>query len=148
MKFKALLLFMVAVLMSFTCSARDTYSTDASVLPQAASSVLSAHFANKAVSHIKIDHGMLGVESYEVILADGTEIDFDGKGILKEVDCARTGNVPATIIPESIRNYVASNYPHQNIVKYDVKRSGYEIELQSGVELNFNKQGRFHSVDD
>lgn len=147
MKFKALLLFVVVMIASVACSARDTYSTDASVLPQAASSVLTTHFGGKAVSHIKIDHGMLGVDGYEVILTDGTEIDFDGKGILKEVDCDRSGNVPSTIIPEAVRNYVNSNYRNQHIVKYDVKRGGYEVELQSGVELKFNKQGQFTGID-
>ena len=148
MKLKSLLFIVVAVLGVLSCSARDEYSTDVSVLPQPASKVLSTYFPKVAVSHIKIDKNVFGVESYDVILNDGTEVEFDGKGSLKEVDCSRNGSVPSALVPKSILDYVAKSYPGQNIIKYDVKHNGYEVEIQSGLDLIFNKQGVFRGVDD
>lgn len=148
MKIKNVLLILVAMLGCLSCSARDQYSTDASVLPKAAATILSTHFPNVQVSHIKIDKDTFGVDGYDVVLNDGTEVDFDSKGNLKEVDCNHNGKVPDALVPQTIRSFVAGKYPNQNIIKLDVKRRGYEIELQSGLELVFNKQGVFQRIDD
>lgn len=148
MKIKTFLLALVAILTSLSCSARDEYTTDVSVLPQTATQTISTHFPKTAISHIKIDKDVFGIDGYDVILNDGSEIEFDSKGTLKEVDCNRNGNVPKGLIPVAIREYTSKNYPNQNIVKYDVKRKGYEIQLQSGLELIFDKQGLFRGIDD
>lgn len=147
MKLKALIIAAAAVLTAATASARDTYSHDPVVLPSAASELIAKHFPKAKVSHIKIDNHTFGGKDYDVVLTDGTEIDFDSNGNLKDVDCGRYGKVPSALVPENVRNYVKRTYPKSAVVKIDVKRNGYEVELQSGVELEFDRQGNFKRID-
>lgn len=148
MKLKALILAIMAIFVATSCNARNQYSHDINVLPQAAKTLITTHFPKLQVSHIKIDHHTFGGADYDVVLTDGTEIDFDSKGNLEEIDCGRMGKVPEALILKAIRDYVVRNYPKQNIIKYDVKNRGYQIELQSGLELIFNIQGQFIRIDD
>lgn len=145
---KKLLILMMAVIATMACSAKDKYSTDPNVLPQTARTILANHFPKAKVSHIKIDKHTFGGTDYDVILTDGTEIDFDSKGNLDEVDCGRSGQVPDGLVAKSVLSYVKKSYPGQRIVKYDIKSNGYDVELQSGVEIEFDKQGRFRRIDD
>lgn len=148
MKIKTLLVALVAIFVSATCSARDEYSRDVKVLPLAARTIISNHFSKLKLNHIKIDKNVLEGDDYDVIMSDGTEIEFDDKGTLKEVDCGRYGQVPDALVPQAIRDYVKRVYPKQKITKLDVKRKGYEVELQSDIDLVFDKQGNFLHVDD
>lgn len=145
---KTLLFALIVVFVTVSCSARDLYTHDVNVLPQAAQKIISTHFPNLQISHIKIDKHTFVDDDYDVVLTDGTEIEFDGKGNLEGIDCGRMGKVPDALIPKAILNYAKEHYPNQNIIKYDVKRKGYEIEIQSGLELIFNKQGVFQYLDD
>ncbi len=148
MKLKLIFIAIMAFIATATCSARDEYSTDVNVLPAAAKTLISKHFQNLGVNQIKIDRHSFGGDDYEVALSDGTEIDFDSKGNLEEVDCGRSGKVPGALILKSVRDYVVKNYPKQNIIKYEVKRKGYEVELNNGLDLVFDKQGKFRHIDD
>jgi len=148
MKLKVIFIAIMAVIATATCSARDEYSTDVNVLPAAAKTVISKHFPNLRVNHIKIDKHSFGGNEYDVVLSDGTEIDFDSKGNLEEVDCGSSGKVPDALMLKSVRDYVAKSYPGQNIIKYEVKRNGYEVELDNGLELVFSRQGEFRHIDD
>lgn len=147
MKLKVLLLGALAFVAALTASAKDEYSTDPAVLPTQARELIQTTFGKNSVNHIKIDKDLFGVDGYDVILSNGTEVEFDSKGRLKEVSCNREGRVPDKLIMKSIRDYVAKNYKGQNIVKYDVKRNGYEVELRSGLELEFDSAGQFKRID-
>ena len=148
MKIKTLLVAVMALLVSVAAYARDTYSTNVEDLPQAARTLLTTHFPNVQVNHIKIDSHVLGGKDYDVVLNNGTEIDFDSEGRLDEIDCGRNGKVPDALVFAPILQYVHNTYPGQKIIKYDVKRSGYEVELNNGLDLVFNKQGNFLHLDD
>lgn len=148
MKAKHLITFFLTLVVSITAAAKGTYTTDAAVLPAAAVVQLDTHFKGKKIHHIKVEKDIMGVKGYDVTLSDGTEIDFDSKGKVKEVDCGVKGQVPDEMIMKSIRDYVKANYKGQKIVKFEVKRRGYEIELRNGVELEFNEAGNFVRIAD
>lgn len=148
MKLKALLIALAAIMMAFTCNARDQYSHDPAVLPQAARTIIDTHFPKLQISHIKIDKHTFEADTYDVVLTDGTEIEFDSKGKLEEIDCGRMGRVPSALIAKPIVDYVSRTYPAAHIIKYDVKRHGYEVELNTGLELVFNQSGAFLRIDD
>lgn len=148
MKLKTFLLVLVVAFVALGCYARDTYSTDVKILPKAAQVLLNTHFSKLQVNHIKIDHHTFGGNDYDVVLSDGTEVDFDNNGNLEEIDCGRNGKVPDALVMAPIKNYISRVYPKQRIIKYEVKRNGYEVELQNGIDLIFNKAGAFQRVDD
>ena len=82
---KLLIALVVLIGTSAAAAARDTYSHDVSVLPQAAQTILAKHFKAK-VSFVKIDKDFGRVSEYEVILTNGAEISFDRDGNWKNVE--------------------------------------------------------------
>lgn len=123
-------------------SAKDIVSYGDSSLPANAKSVLSTHFKSK-VNHVKIDKNMVGkVTDYDVVLQNGTEVEFDGDGNLVEVD-AGNNSVPASLILNPIKDYVKKNYKNKKIVQLEIKKSTYEIELADGLTLVFDRAGKF-----
>jgi hypothetical protein len=82
-----------------------------------------------------------------VVLTDGTEIDFDGKGEWDSVDCKRSA-VPSALVPAAIAGYVQANFPSQLIVKIDKEHYGYEVQLSNDIELKFTADGQLLAYDD
>lgn len=56
----------------------------------------------------------------------------------KEIDCERNA-VPDAVVPQQIKDYAAKNYADKKIVKIECNSYGYEIELDNGVEIKFDK---------
>jgi len=110
-------------------------------LPQNAQQFLQQYFNDINVLSVKLDDG-----HYEVVLNNGTEIEFNRKGEWKEVDCKTTA-VPVGIIPDNITTYVLTNFPDKFIVKIDRDNKDYEIELNNGVDLKFDLNGNFLYAD-
>ena len=111
-------------------------------LPVAAKTFVQTHFQGKKILYAEKDWN-----SYECRLNDGTKIEFNRKGNWKKVDCHMTA-VPAGIVPETIQQYVTSNFPGTIITKIDKERYGYDIELSNDIDLKFNYQGALIGMDD
>lgn len=145
---KRLFIALIALIsVSVASMAKDTYSRDASALPKAAQETLSRNFKSK-VSIIKIDKDLGRISEYEVILTDGTEITFDRNGNWDNVEVGVKGKIPSAFIPSAIAGYVKKNMPGTKIIGIDRERSGYDVELSNGVEMKFDKDGRFLRYDD
>ena len=139
-----LVLVLATVQMAF---AGDVITRDAKQLPLTARNFINQYFTKLQISHIKIETGILGSKSYEVLLTDRTEIDFDSNGNWTDVDCKKAA-VPAALIPASVKEYVKMNFPQEIITKIERGRSGVEVELANDYSLKFNKKGQFVSMDD
>lgn len=85
-------------------------------------------------------------KSYDVVLQNGTKLEFDKKGNLTEIDC-KQGKVPAKLIPQAIRNYLKKNYPAQAVKKIEMSKNEYEVELANGLDLTFNKHFQLIDID-
>ena len=110
-------------------------------LPQKAQQFINTHFSGVEVLSATVD------DDYEVYLANGTKVEFTLQGEWKEVKCPGSA-VPAAIIPAAITQYVKAQFPNCSIVKIEKKYSGYEVELNTDVELKFDKNGNFIRLDD
>ena len=115
-------------------------------LPQKAQKFLKEHFSNREVSFAKEDPELLHKE-YEVVLTDGTKIEFMSDGEWKSVDC-RYGSVPVAIIPKQIKDYLAQNYPQAVVLGIDYERKQYEVRLNNHLELTFDQNFRLIDIDD
>lgn len=145
---KKLLLSMLAILGIAVCAqAKDTYTHDASVLPEAARTLIADNFKAQ-VSVVKVDKDFGRISEYEAVLTDGTEISFDRQGRWDNIETDRAGSVPAALVPQTIREYVARAQQGMRIVGIDKERHGYDVELSNGVEMRFDKTGNFLSYDD
>ena len=110
---------------------------------------INRHFTKPEVSHIKIDKEMLEATKYEVLLTDGTEIEFDSKGNWEEVSARKGQVIPASIVPNFAVDYLkAHNFAAEGVTKVERDRKGYEVELSTGVSFKFDKKGKFVKADD
>ena len=114
-------------------------------LPAKAQALIRNHFSNQKVALATIESGVIS-KSYDVVLRNGTKLEFDKKGYLTEIDCKR-GAVPAQLIPKAIKIYLQNNYPDQVVKKMEIKKNEYEVELENGLELTFNKHFKLIDVD-
>lgn len=127
--------------------AKDVITGDMNKLPAVAREMVRKHFSNSSVSYIKIDSELIGSTTYEAVLKNGTEIDFDSKGNWKEVD-GKKGTVPMSVIPSAVRTYLKAEFPQAKVKKIEKKRSGYEVELDNGLDLHFDLKGSLKKIDD
>ena len=116
-------------------------------LPQQAQQFINSYASKLKISYIKLEDELFSKKSYEVKMQDGSELEFDHKGAWKEVDFNHN-TVPNIIVPQSIKNYVNKSFPNNNIVKISRNSSKFEIELSNGLDLEFNKKGKFLRIDD
>ena len=112
-------------------------------LPAKAQTLLNNHFNGQKVMLATIESGVVS-RSYDVVLKNGTKLEFDKRGNLTEIDC-KQGIVPDQLIPQTINNYLKENYEGQSVRKIEINRKEYEVELTNGLDLTFNKH--FQLID-
>ena len=117
----------------------------AQALPEAITTFIKQNFPNATITGVEPDHDNGGME-YDVYLNDGTQLDFDANNQWETIE-SRGKGVPAVFIPKAIATYVKSNY-QLPIVKIHKEHYGYEIELNNGMELSFDRSGQFMGMDD
>lgn len=115
-------------------------------LPQAAQTVIKAHFKGKKAVLVKQETGLVS-RNYDVVFADGSKIEFDRSGNWTEVECKRSV-VPQHFIPSQIAAAVRENYHDAKITQIEKDRSEYSVKLSNGLELTFDKKFRIIDVDD
>ena len=140
-----LVLAIVAVQFSF---AKDVITKDMNQLPLPARNFINGNFAKPQIAHIKIDKDLLESAKYEVLLTDGTEIDFDSKGNWEEVSASKGHAVPASVVPSFAVSYLKEHNFTEPVTKVERDRKGYEVELSTGVSFKFDKKGKFLKADD
>ena len=113
-------------------------------LPEKAATFIQNNFPSADVISVVKDYDDLSY-TYDVVLSDGTRIEFKRSGEWKDVD-ARTSKVPDAIVPADILNYVQTNYEGNYIV--DISRDiRYDVELDNKRELVFALTGTYLGVD-
>ncbi len=109
---------------------------------------MAKHFPNNPIVEFEKDTDD-GRVKYEVELRDGTDIEFDYRMNVKEIDSGSDDRpLPDSVVPKAILDYVKAKHPNNFIVKWERKRGGYEVELNNDLELKFNRKGRFIRYDD
>ena len=114
-------------------------------LPVKAQTVLSQHFNNQKVTFASIESGIID-KNYDVVLQNGTKLEFDKKGNVTEIDC-KQGAVPEKLIPQAINTYLQENYFGQTVRKIEFNKNEYELELSNGIDITFNKHFQVIDID-
>jgi hypothetical protein len=119
----------------------------ANELPEPITTFIQQNFPGQTISFAKKDLEVTGSQ-YDVVLADGTQIDFDTDNVWDKIECSMANPVPTALIPAPIQAHLQTNFPDAMILKIDKEHYGYEVELANGLELKFNEQGALMEVDD
>ena len=146
---RILRILMIAICCMVSCNMVANAGIDKPIsvnaLPAKAQTLLSQHFNGQKVMLATIESGVVS-RSYDVVLQNGTKLEFDKKGNLTEIDC-KQATVPAKLIPQAIRNYLKENYPAQAVKKIEMNKNEYEVELANGLDLTFNKHFQLIDID-
>ena len=140
---------MIAICCMVSCNMVANAGNDKPIsvnaLPVKAQTLLSNHFNGQKVMLATIESGVVS-RSYDVVLHNGTKLEFDKKGNFTEIDC-KQGIVPAQLIPQAIKNYLKDNYAGQSVKKIEMNKNEYEVELTNGLDLTFNKHFQLIDID-
>ena len=144
---KKRMLLLVGLLSMAVCAfASDERSITVSELPATARQFIQTHFGDVQVSRGTVDGKLLDKE-YKVVFADGRKVELARNGEWEEVE-AKRADFPMSVIPQAIRSYLHQHYPDAAVKQIDRDRYGYEVKLRSGLELEFDKNGRLLKIDD
>ena len=133
------------LMMGTTYSMADNgYVVGIQQLPAGAQEVMTKYFADKTVLTILKER-----DEYEVIFNNGEKIEFNKKGEWTEVSC-HTTQVPDILIPDPIKARIKADFANSKIVKIDRSSKGkkYEVKLNNGLEVEFDKKFNIRKVDD
>lgn len=139
------LLFTFIISISIVTVAKTYTTTDINVLPRNAKLFLKRHF-KKSINHIEVDENKSRNAEYDVILSDGTEIEFNKDGNWQSIESDYKA-IPSSVIPINIRNYISKYYRGRIIVEIELDKEGYEVTLNDGTELEFDRSGIFLEAD-
>ena len=132
------------VLMMTACSDKPVAVEQ---LPEPVKAFIQQHFPGQTITYAEKDVELTG-SKYDVVLADGTRVDFDTDNVWDKIECTMASPVPTALIPAPIVTHIQTNFPDAMILKIDKDHDGYEVELANGLELKFNKQGVLTEMDD
>ncbi|EHB5221332.1 PepSY-like domain-containing protein [Campylobacter coli] len=123
---------LAALLGATVLFARDII-VPASELPRNAQDFISKNFKTTQIALVKKD-----IDSYDVTLNDGTEIDFIITGEWKEVD-GKYKALPNSILPNIMPKISASS--NAQIIEVSREISGYKFELSNQLKIYTDAQG-------
>lgn len=146
---RILRILMIAICCMVSCNMVANAGNDKPIsvnaLPAKAQTLLSQHFNGQKVMLATIESGVVS-RSYDVVLQNGTKLEFDKKGNLTEIDC-KQATVPDQLIPQAIKNYLMANYAGQSVKKIEMNKNEYEVELANRLDLTFNKHFQLIDID-
>lgn len=114
-------------------------------LPAMAQQFLHDYFPSAEVTAAHED-GDIVQREYDVMLDDGTHIEFAADGRWLEIESREV--LPRGIVPPSIVTYTAKHYPSLTIHRIERSRREWEVSLSNGVEIRFNRRFSVISIDD
>lgn len=107
----------------------------ASALPQNASSFISTHFKNAQIGLVKQD-----IDSFDVTLNDGTEIDFMINGEWKEVD-GKYKAIPTSFLSSAVVSKAQAAQPNAAILEVSKQINGYKFKFNNNMEVYTDMNG-------
>lgn len=140
----------LAVLMVFpflACESSESKVIEFSGLPAAAQKFVKTHFADKTVSVVYSDKDLFD-HDYEVVFEDGSSVEFNEDGQWKDIEVKTAPGVPEKAMPVAIVNYVKAKHPSNFVKQISKDKREYEVELNNGVDIVFDKNGNFKRYDD
>ena len=106
---------------------------------------ITEHFQNEKIAFAKEDRDLFKV-TYEIVLTDGTKLEFRRNGDWKEIKRLRI-SIPEGIVPQEAAAKVKELYPNSVITKAEYDDNDLELELDNGLELKFGKEYELIGLD-
>lgn len=128
-----------------TTKADEDHPIQVNELPKKAQEFIKQYFSKNSISFAKIEKDFWD-KNYDVVFVNGDKIEFDKNGTWENIDC-KYSEVPTTIIPKPIINYLTQHYPNAKVIQIERNKHGYEIELNNKIEIKFNLNFQVTEID-
>jgi len=133
-----------SVTLFLTISCEKEIITPSDDLPVEISTYLTIHFPKNTIVQVIKDLDGL-TKTYDILLSENISLEFNRKKEVIAIDGVT--QLPNSVIPEKIHQYVNINYPTQFITDWELDFDNQQIELNNGLDLEFNKKGDFLRID-
>lgn len=114
-------------------------------LPEKAQKIILKAFPDEKVKKVEMERRASLIQ-YEVKMSGGVKMQFSKDGTFTECECSK-GAVPAVLIPDKIKEFMAKEFPGREIRRFEHDSKLYELLLDNGDELSFNSAYRLIDVD-
>lgn len=102
-------------------------------------------YVKKHFSGVEIQQSEKNGTEYEVNLTDGTELEFNKKFEIVEIE--NENGLSNDVLPIELKKYLVENYPENKVTQWSLKDSGKQkIELDDEANLVFDASGNFLSI--
>ena len=132
-----------AFLFSLTSCEKEKILT-ISELPTEITAYVSTHFPNNTITQALMERDGLS-KTYDILLAENINLEFNRKKEIIEIDGET--QLPNSVIPEKILQYVTVNYPTNFITDWKLDGKYQQVQLDNGLNLEFNMKGDFLRID-
>ena len=124
-------------------NSNDIILTDAEI-PLAIKTYFLTYFPTNTIIRAEKEKD-LSVITYEIYLTGGLKLEFNSAFTIIDID--GIAQLPNTVIPKSLLDYVAANYPTNFITDWELELNYQEIKLNNGIQLEFEMNGNFIRID-
>ena len=132
---------LVAPMILTSCQKDDETPMSSGDVPTSISDFMSQYYPD-ATYNVTEDTEDDGSISYDVDLDNGIELEFDANGSLTSME-GDSEDLNMDILNENMTTYVASNYPNQSVISWEIEDDYQLVKLDNGVVLVFNTDGDF-----
>lgn len=120
-------------------------------LPEKIRNFITTHFAGTTIEEAERENN----GHFEVELSNDVKLIFDADGNFlgraddDDNDDKDDDDIAVSELPQVIKDYIAENYPDNTIIEAEREDDdSFEVTLNNGMELKFDAEGNFVSVDD
>lgn len=133
-----------ALAIALTGCDKETVMDINSEVPNEIKTYANTHFPNNEI--IQVIKDLVGVKkTYDVLLMSNTTLEFNRK--LNIIDIDSDAELPASVIPTKIQDYVMTHFPNNVITGWEIEDKHQQVGLDNDVELEFTMNGDFIRID-
>lgn len=145
MKTKLVVLAIFSAFMLTSCEKEDEFLIDISQVPSEIQTFVNTHFPEQTIiSVIKETEG--SAQTHDLYLDNLTKLEFNGTNNV--VDIEGQSKLPDSLLSENILIFVGLTYPENYITGWELDDSRQQIQLNNGIEIEFNRNGNFLRIDE
>ncbi len=111
-------------------------------LPPVAQQLINANFPHDKSVYITADW-----DDFKVVLSGGQKLEFDRNGNWTDIECGTTG-VPEALLPAQILTHIQQSFPGAKVIGISADWQGYDVELNTGIEIEYDKNFQVSKIDD
>ena len=78
-------------------------------------------------------------------MSESISLEFNRKKEIIDID--GVAQLPNSVIPEKILQYVTTNYPTNFITDWELDDKNQQVQLDNGLDLEFKMNGDFLRID-